>query len=73
MTGPVGQVGGADGGPVREKCAADALLARRDAGGGGLGQHGVHGVVRGQEAIEVGGQLPVVGFGKTENETRIAQ
>ena len=70
VTGPVGQMGGADGSPVREKCTADALLARRDPGGGGLGQRGVHRVVRAQEAIEVGSQLPVVGFWKTENERR---
>ena len=70
MAGPVGQMSGANGSPVREKCAADALLARRDDGGGGLGKRGVHGVVRAQKAIEVGSQLPVVGFWKTEIERR---
>ena len=71
MAGPVGQVGGADRRPVREKCAADSLLAWRDSGGGGLGQRDVRGVVRAQEAIEVRSQLPVVGFCKTEREGRI--
>ena len=55
---------GANGSPVREKCAADALLARGDRGGGGPVECGVHGVVCTQQTVEVGGQQPVFGLGK---------